>query len=134
MNATTLVPFPPFLIILTEMSMFRKHTPIPLCLTSNLNTMPELALEAHALRKMVGRRLSVCLNTDNRLVSNTNMVKELRMAVNTFGLSPKQLREIVITGFKRSFYHGPYTERREYVRQVMNFYDAVAEKHGVPKA
>jgi adenosine deaminase len=107
---------------------------LEVCLTSNLNTMPDLALKDHALRRMVGSRLSVCLNTDNRLVSNTNMVKELRLAVRTFGLSPKQLREIVITGFKRSFYHGPYTERREYVRQVMNFYDMVAAKHGVASA
>lgn len=107
---------------------------LEVCLTSNLNTMPDLALEDHALRKMVAGRLSVCLNTDNRLVSNTNMVKELKLAVKTFGLSPKQLREIVITGFKRSFYHGPYTERREYVRQVMNYYDDVASKHGVSEA
>jgi adenosine deaminase len=103
------------------------------CLTSNLNTMPELSIENHALRKMVTNRLSVSLSTDNKLISNTTMTKELMLAVKTFGLSPKQLKEIVITGYKRSFYFGPYTERREYSRKVMDWYDEVAAKHGVPK-
>ena len=83
---------------------------------------------------MIDARISVSLATDNRLVSNTDMVTELRLAVTSFGLTPKQLREIVITGFKRSFYHGPYVERREYVRRVMDYYDAVAVQHGVPLA
>lgn len=102
------------------------------CLTSNLNTMPELTIEQHALRKMIEGRLSVTLSTDNRLISNTTMQQELRLAVHTFGLSPKQLKELVITGYKRSFYHGPYTERREYVRKVMDWYDEVAVSFGVP--
>ena len=61
-----------------------------------------------------------------------NMLKELKLAVHTFGLSPKQLKELVITGYKRSFYHGPYTERREYVRKVMDWYDEVATQFSVP--
>lgn len=102
------------------------------CLTSNLNTMPELTLERHALREMVSKRISVSIGTDNRLVSDTDVCRELRLAVDSCNLSPKQLKDIVITGFKRSFYHGPYTERRIYVRELMDFYDAVAAKHGVP--
>lgn len=104
------------------------------CLTSNLNTMPGLKLEDHSFRRMLDKRVSICLNTDNTLVSNTTMEKELRLAVDVFSLTPKQLKEIVITGFKRSFYHGSYMERRDYVRSVMNHYDAVARKHGVPAA
>jgi len=95
--------------------------------------MPELSIENHAFRKMVTNRLSVSLSTDNKLISNTTMTKELMLAVHTFGLSPKQLKEIVITGYKRSFYYGPYVERREYSRKVMDWYDEVAEKHNVPK-
>lgn len=102
------------------------------CLTSNLNTMPELTLQDHALREMVKNRISVSIGTDNRLVSDTDVCHELRLAVDAFALSPKQLKDIVITGFKRSFYHGPYTERRVYVREIMDFYDKVAAKHGVP--
>jgi adenosine deaminase len=102
------------------------------CLTSNLNTMPGLTIDKHALKGMIEGRLSVTLSTDNKLISDTNMLKELKLAVHTFGLSPKQLKELVITGYKRSFYHGPYTERREYVRKVMDWYDEVATQFSVP--
>ena len=107
---------------------------LEVCLTSNTNTMPDLTMRDHALRRMLQERLSVTLATDNRLMSNTSMVNELRLAVHTFDLTPRQLREIVVCGFKRSFYHGPYTVRRAYVRRVMDYYDQVAAKHGVPHA
>ena len=67
---------------------------------------------------------------DNRLVSKTSTVKELKLAIDTFNLSPSELREIVINGFKRSFYHGPYVQRREYVRRAVAHYDQIAAKHG----
>ena len=69
--------------------------------------------------------------SDNRLVSKTNTVKELMLAIETFKLNPSEVREIVINGFKRSFYHGPYVERREYVRRAVAHYDQVAAKHGI---
>lgn len=47
---------------------------------------------------------SLTLNTDNRLVSNTNMPKELGLAASTFDLTPKQMKDIVLGGFKRSFF------------------------------
>ena len=58
-------------------------------------------------------------------------MKEILLAIETFNLSPSQVREIVINGFKRSFFHGPYVQRREYVRRVVAHYDQVAVKHGV---
>jgi adenosine deaminase len=104
---------------------------LEVCLTSNLGTMPELKLEDHTLRTMIDNGVSLTLNTDNRLVSDTTVIKELTKAVSTFDLSPKQLREIVITGFKRSFYHGEYSVKRKYMRTVMNQYDRLAEEYDI---
>jgi adenosine deaminase len=101
------------------------------CLTSNLDTMPSLTIDKHAFKDMLACNVSITLNTDNRLMSNTTTVNELKLAVDTFKLTNKQLKEIVICGFKRSFYHGSYAERRAYVRKIMNFYDVIAAKHGV---
>jgi adenosine deaminase len=101
------------------------------CLTSNLNTMPKLKIEDHPFGKMIRNRISVTINTDNRLISNTNTVEELKKAAYTFDLNPKELRELVITGFKRSFFPGDYPSRRKYVRQVMDYYDEVSRKHGI---
>lgn len=104
---------------------------LEVCLTSNLDTMPTLDLRDHAMKKMLAHGVCVTLNTDNRLVSNTDSVKELRKAIDAFGLSAKQLKEIVINGFKRSFYHGSYVDRRMYVRMAIDYYDALAEKYDV---
>jgi len=104
---------------------------LEVCLTSNLGTMPGLQLKDHALKKMLEHGVSVTLNTDNRLVSDTTVSLELRKAVDTFDLTPKQLREIVVCGFKRSFFAGPYSAKRKYIRRVMDCYDAISEKHGV---
>jgi adenosine deaminase len=107
---------------------------LEVCLTSNLQTMPELVsqgLKAHAFRKMVDNRLSITVNTDNRLVSNTNTVKELGLAIDTFALTPKQLNDIVIAGFKKSFFPKKYVEKRAYVRMVMNYYNEICRKFGV---
>jgi adenosine deaminase len=64
-------------------------------------------------------------------VSKTNTVKELKLAIESFDLSPAQVREIVINGFKRSFFYGPYVQRREYVRRAVAHYDQVAAQHGI---
>ena len=41
------------------------------------------------------------------------------------------MKDIVITGFKRSFYPGSYTEKRAYVRRIINYYDKLEAEHGV---
>lgn len=104
---------------------------VEVCLTSNLDTMPGLELKDHTFKKLLANNFSISLNTDNRLMSNTNTINELKIAIETFHLTPKQLREIVITGVKRSFYHGTYCERRAYVRSILDYYDVIAAKYGV---
>ena len=94
--------------------------------------MPDLKLEEHPFKRMVDSMCAVSINTDNRLVSNTTVSNEIALAVRTFGLSAKQLRDIVLSGMKRSFFPGPYPDRRRYSRAFINMYDAVAARHGVP--
>lgn len=104
---------------------------LEVCLSSNLGTMPGLKIQDHHLGRMLQHRLSVALCTDNRLVSDTSIVKELKLAINTFGITLKQLRDIVITGFKRSFFSKSYREKRSYVRCAMNYFDFICSKHGL---
>ena len=104
---------------------------IEVCLTSNLDTMPGLLLQDHAFSGMISHGVSVCLCTDNRLMSNTTTVNEISKAVTTFKLNPKQLQSIVMNGFKKSFYCDSYLSRREYVHSVGMYYEAVAAKFGV---
>lgn len=100
---------------------------IEVCLTSNLQTMPEIkSLAMHPFKQMNEQRLSVTFCTDNRLVSNTTVTKEIVLAQEAFGLSAGRLRHLMIYGFKRSFFPGTYLEKRKYVREVIDFYDRIA--------
>ncbi|MDA3949468.1 MAG: adenosine deaminase family protein [Spirochaeta sp.] len=100
------------------------RTTIEVCLTSNLQTAPDLTtISDHSLGKMLENKLSVSFCTDNRLVSHTTVTDEINLAVNNFRITPAQLRNIVIYGFKRSFSYKRYPEKREYVRKVINYYE-----------
>ena len=75
--------------------------------------------------------LRVCRSAcpDNRTVSNTTVTRELSLAVKHLGLNRHDLKSIIIYGFKRSFFPGSYQRKRAYVRQVIDFYEAVELKH-----
>ena len=105
---------------------------LEVCLTSNQQTIPEFRkdLSRHPFRLMRKARLSVALCTDNRLVSRTTMTDEVVKAVDTFKLSPKELKNTLIYGFKRSFYPGSYREKREYIRSVLDYMEAEMAEHG----
>jgi adenosine deaminase len=105
---------------------------VEVCLTSNLQTCPDLADPAdHSLGQMLERNLSLSLCTDNRLVSNTTASRETELAIETFSISPKQLKNIIIYGFKRSFYYKPYAEKRRYVRRIIDYYEKLEARYGV---
>ena len=112
-----------------------KRITIEVCLTSNQQTVPELAddLSKHPFGEMRKRRLSTTFCTDNRLVSRTTVSREIARAVEAFALTPREVRDMLIYGFKRSFYPGTYLEKRAYVRQVIDYADRVLAEAGVPR-
>lgn len=106
---------------------------LEVCITSNLQTMPELgAVENHPFGRMMRDKLSVTLCTDNRLVSRTSVTQEISKACNAFEVTPKELRNLMFHGFKRSFFPGTYRDKRAYVRHVIDYYDSVAGQFEVP--
>jgi adenosine deaminase len=100
-----------------------KRITIEVCLTSNQQTVPELRedLRRHPFGEMRKRRLSTTFCTDNRLVSHTTVSTEIARAVEAFDLTDREVRDILIYGFKRSFYPGTYLEKRAYVREIIDF-------------
>jgi len=103
---------------------------LEVCLTSNLQTNPLLQrLEDHTFSKLREQRLSTTLCTDNRLMSNTTVTNELRLAIQHLGLDRYDLKSIIIYGFKRSFFPGSYLRKRQYVRQVIDHYEAIERRH-----
>ena len=103
---------------------------IEVCLTSNQQTNPAFRdLSNHPFKKMMDKKLSVTICTDNRTVSNTTVTKELHKAVNTFNLTRNNLRNILVYGFKRSFFPGRYDEKRQYVRKCMEYFEKIEKEY-----
>ena len=88
--------------ISTSSICIRKVITLEVCFSSNLQTMPERSgIKIPCISEMVDHRMSITINTDNRLV--TTLLQKVKMAIDKFQLTPKQLRDIVITGFKVVF-------------------------------
>ena len=103
-----------------------RRVTIEICLTSNLQTIPALkSIKRHTFKKMLEHNLSTSICTDNRTVSKTTVTKELILAWEHFNLTPKTLRNIIIYGFKRSFFPGSYGNKRKYVRQCIDYYEKI---------
>ena len=58
------------------------------------------------------------------------MTNEIARAVEAFELSPREVRDCLIYGFKRSFFPGTYLEKRAYVRSVIDYADRVLAAAG----
>ena len=109
-----------------------KRITIEVCLTSNLQTNPSIKdISNHRFRKMREARLSTTFCTDNRLVSKTTVSRENSLAVEAFDITPKELKNYTIYGFKRCFFPGDYTEKRTYVRSVIDYYERMEREHGL---
>ena len=83
--------------------------PLEICLTSNKQTHSVEKLEQHPFRFYFDYHLRVTLNTDNRLISNTDVTNEYMVAIEHFNLSMDEVKDIIIYGFKSAFL--PYQEK-----------------------
>ena len=77
---------------------------------------------------MLKNKISITLCTDNRLVSNTSITNEIKLALENFNINKKQFKDIIIYGFKRSFFFKPYSEKRNYVRTIINYYEKLEKQ------
>ena len=73
------------------------------CLTSNLQTRAVASLDAHPLRQYFDAGLQVSLNTDNRLMSGTDLVTEYGLAARHLGFTFGELSRLARTGFANAF-------------------------------
>jgi adenosine deaminase len=104
---------------------------VEVCVTSNLQTIPAIkTLADHPVRRMIDHGLSISICTDNRLVSNTTVSREVQLVVESAKLKPAELRRLIVAGFKGAFFHGSFAEKRSFVEAVERRYDALA----APKA
>jgi adenosine deaminase len=110
-----------------------KRIPLEICLTSNVDTGAVKSLREHPFGLYYRYRFRVTLNTDDRLMSNTTMTKEFRIAHTVFGLDLDDLEKLTINAMKSAFI--PYNRRIRLIYDVIKpGYAAVRESLTKKKA
>jgi adenosine deaminase len=84
---------------------------------SNVHTGAAPSLDQHPFRVLYQEKFRVTLNTDNRLMSNTNMTTEFEAASRTFGLALDDFEKITINAMKSAFL--PYKERCDIIYKTI---------------
>ena len=94
-----------------------KRIPLEICLTSNVDTGAVDSLESHPFGILYRYKFRVTLNTDDRLMSDTTMTKELGIAHKLFKLGLDELEKITINAMKSAFI--PYNRRIRLIYDVI---------------
>src|SRR5215831_13249751 len=90
--------------------------PIEVCPSSNVQTHAATGWDTHPVDFFVDYGLRVTINTDNRLMSDTTVTRELHLCHQHYGWSLQTIKEIIIAGFKSAFM--PYREKADLVAEV----------------
>ena len=91
---------------------------LEICITSNFHTGAVESLKEHPFIYYYNKGVRVCLNTDNRLISNTNLSKEYLIACQLFNLNLNDIREIIIMSMKSAFI--AHQERKRLIKLLSN--------------
>jgi adenosine deaminase len=90
--------------------------PLEMCPSSNVQTgsVPDFA--SHPLKFYFDFGLRVTVNTDNRLITDTSVTKELLLAHRQMGFTLEDLCTVLVQGFKSTFL--PFREKQDLLRAV----------------
>ena len=94
-----------------------KRVPLEICLSSNVQTGAASSLDAHPFGVYFRNHFRVMLCTDNRLMSNTTLTKEMSLAVKHFNLNIRDLEKLTINAMKSAFV--PYEKRLKIIYDVL---------------
>ena len=106
-----------------------RRIPLEMCLSSNVLTGVVPSLADHPLREYLDHGLRVTLNSDNRLFARTNLVRELRLAADTFDLTLLEVETLLLNGFKSAFL--PEQVKARLIREVIAAFGSLRDKFGL---
>jgi adenosine deaminase len=94
-----------------------KRIPLEMCPSSNIQTGAASSFAEHPIGLLTDLRFRVTVNTDNRLMSQTSMTKEMFGLVEAFGYTLEDLRWFTINAMKSAFL--PFDERLKIIDEVV---------------
>ncbi|WP_024793464.1 adenosine deaminase [Tomitella biformata] len=95
-----------------------KRIPLELCPSSNVQTGAAPSLDKHPFDLLARLRFRVTVNTDNRLMSDTTMSREMAKLVDTFGYDWLDLRRFTVNAAKSAFI--PFDQRLALIDDIIN--------------
>jgi adenosine deaminase len=90
--------------------------PLECCPSSNVQTGAVRTLASHPLKLYFDLGVRVTINTDNRLITDTSVSKELWLVHSQMGIPFHDMKSIVLAGFKSAFL--PFHEKQVYLRRA----------------
>ncbi|GAB0023351.1 adenosine deaminase [Janibacter sp. CX7] len=101
------------------------RVPLEMCPHSNVQTGAAPSIAAHPITLLARLRYRVTLNTDNRLMSDTSMTREMLALVTEAGWDLEDLRWVTTNAMKSAFL--PFDERLELIEgRIKPAYAALA--------
>jgi adenosine deaminase len=94
-----------------------KRIPLELCPSSNVQTGAAESIADHPIGLLHRLRFRVTVNTDNRLMSQTSMSRELSLLVEAFDYDWGQLQWFTVNAMKSAFI--PFDERLAIINDVI---------------
>ncbi len=94
-----------------------KRIPLEICLLSNVHTGAVDKIENHPFGILFKEKFRVTINTDDRLMSNTNLTKEFMTAIENFNLNLEDVEKLTINAMKSAF--NPYKDRLYYIYSII---------------
>ena len=94
-----------------------RRIPLELCPTSNVNTGVCASIAEHPIGMLRRLRFRVTLNTDNRLMSDTSMSKEMQQLADSFGWGIDDFEWMSINAMKSDF--APFPERLAIINGII---------------
>jgi adenosine deaminase len=94
-----------------------KRIPLEMCPSSNVQTGAVASIAEHPFDLLARTRFRVTVNTDNRLMSDTTMTREMALLVDAFGYGWSDLLRFTVNAMKSAFV--PFDERLAIIDEVI---------------
>jgi len=94
-----------------------RRVPLEMCPTSNVMTGAAASIVEHPIGLLAALKFRVTVNTDNRLMSNTSMTREMSQLARAFGWGLREFQWLTVNAMKSSFL--PFDERLELIDTVI---------------
>ncbi|MDY5931770.1 MAG: adenosine deaminase [Candidatus Ornithospirochaeta sp.] len=98
-----------------------RRIPLEMCLTSNVGTGAARDYQSHPFQVFYRNNFRVFLCSDNRLMSNTDLTKEMTIACREYGFGLRDLEKITLNAMKSAFIH--------HDRKLKIIYDVIKKQY-----